>query len=125
VTNIVKVSCFTLALIAAIAYVLMGVGALKPGNLSSDNMPAFYYIIPAGYVAMGAAVFLKKRWLLITDAALAAFTIMVFYAKYASQPDVLWSAPGLITKIAQVLMLAGLIYLIIYFRPEKSLAEAK
>jgi hypothetical protein len=39
---------------------------------------------------------------------------------YADQPDVMWSAPGLMTKIAQVLMLAGLIYLIIKQKPIKN-----
>jgi len=108
--------CFVMAMIAALAYVLMGIGVLKPGNLSDGSMPPFYYIIPAFYVAMGVVVFLRKRWLWIADVVIVAFTIAVFYAMYPDQPDVMWSAPGLITKVAQVLMLAGLIYLLATYK---------
>jgi hypothetical protein len=66
---------------------------------------------------MGVLVFSRWRRIRITEAVIVAFTIVVFYAKYISQPDVMWSAPGLITKIAQVLMLAGLIYLIKETKP--------
>ncbi len=114
----VMVGCLVMALIAALAYVLMGVGILEPGDLNEtdDAMPVFYYIIPVAYVVMGVVVFFNKRWLLITDAVIVAFTIVVFYTMYPDQPDVLWSAPGLITKIAQALMLAGLVYLIARFK---------
>lgn len=121
-------TCFILAIAAAAAYVLLGVGVLKAGDLTDEAMPPFYYIIPAFYLAMGIVIFLKKRWLLIADAGIAAFTIAVFYAMYPNQPDVMWSAPGLITKIAQVLMLAGLIYLIIAYKSksnEASTADTK
>lgn len=38
---------------------------------------------------------------------------------YADQPDVMFSAPGLITKIAQIFLEAGLIYLIVKSKPVK------
>ncbi len=101
-----------MALIAAVAYILMGVGVLTPGSLGGDDMPVFYYIIPVAYLVMGVLVFSRFRRVRIAEAIIVAFTIVVFYAKYINQPDVMWSAPGLITKIAQVIMLAGLIYLI-------------
>jgi hypothetical protein len=109
-----------MALIAAIAYILMGMGVIHPGNLSDGSMPSFFYIIPAAYVVMGVLILSRWRWIRIASAAVVAFTILVFYAKYAGQPDVMWSAPGLITKIAQILMLSGLIYLIMKTRPAKN-----
>jgi hypothetical protein len=112
--------CIAMALIAAITYVLMGVGVVHSGNLSGDDMPSFFYIIPAAYVVMGVLILSRWRWIRVASAVVVAFTIVVFYARYAGQPDVMWSAPGLITKIAQVLMLAGLIYLLAKTRPEKN-----
>jgi hypothetical protein len=101
-----------MAMVAALTYVLLGAGVLTAGNLGADAMPSFYYIIPAAYAIMGILVLSRWRWIKILSAVVIVLTIGVFYAKYASQPDVMWSAPGLITKIAQVIMLAGLIYLI-------------
>jgi len=117
----VMIACLILALIAVVAYVLMGIGVIQPGDLQTDNtMPTFYYIIPVGYLIIGVLVLLKKRWLWITLAAFNAFTIVVFYAMYAGQPDVMFSAPGLITKIAQILLEIGLIYLIITFKRKET-----
>jgi hypothetical protein len=112
--------CIALAFIAAIAYVLMGVGVIHPGNLDDGSMPSFFYIIPAAYVVMGVLILSRWRWIRIVSAVVVAFTIVVFYARYAAQPDVIWSAPGLITKIAQIFMLAGLIYLLAKTRPGKN-----
>ncbi len=124
--KIVMYACLVLALIAVVGYVLMGIGVIKPGNLmETEEMPAFFYIIPAGYAIIGFLVLLKKRRVWIILAAVNAFTIVVFYAKYATQSDVLFSAPGLITKIAQILLEIGLIYLIMKSKPEKSAVMAK
>jgi hypothetical protein len=109
-----------MSFIAAITYVLMGVGIIHAGNLGTDDIPAFYYIIPAAYVVMAVLILSRWRWIRIASAVLVAFTILVFYARYAGQPDIMWSAPGLITKIAQVFMLSGLIYLLVKTRPEKN-----
>ena len=120
----VMLVCLVLAWIAAISYILMGIGIIEPGDLISEEgeetMPVFYYIIPAGYIAIGFLVFVKKHWLWITLAAVNALTIVVFYAMYAGRPDVMLSAPGLITKIAQLLMEIGLIYLIMTWRRLKT-----
>ena len=109
--------CLTLALISALIYVLLGIGIMHAGDLTSDDgIPAFFYIIPGGYVIGGLLVLLKKRWLWITGAVINALPIVIFYAAYAARPDVLLSTPGLITKIAQVLLEIGLIYLIVIFK---------
>jgi|WetSurMetagenome_2_1015567.scaffolds.fasta_scaffold15855_2 hypothetical protein len=112
--------CIAMALIAAITYVLLGVGVIHAGDLSGKDMPSFFYVIPAAYVIMGVLILSRWRWIRIASAAVVALTILVFYVRYAGQPDVMWSAPGLITKIAQIFLLAGLIYLLAKTRPEKN-----
>jgi hypothetical protein len=110
-----------MALVAALAYILMGAGVLTPGNLDTGSGGGIAYLIGAAYFAMAACVVLKWRAVRIVEAFIVLFTIVVFYGKYAGQPDVMWSAPGLITKIAQVLMLAGLLYLI--FKPAPKITK--
>lgn len=58
----------------------------------------------------------KRRWLWIIGAILNFIPIVVFYAAYAGRPEIMLSAPGLFTKIAQVLLEIGLIYLIVMFK---------
>jgi len=118
--------CLLLASISALIYVLLGIGVMHAGALTSDDgIPAFFYIIPAGYIIGGVLILLKKRWLWITGAVINAFTIVMFYTAYAARPDIMLSAPGLITKIAQILMEIGLIYLIVKSKPKESTANIK
>jgi hypothetical protein len=114
--------CLVLALISALAYVLLILGILKAGEMMSPEggVPAFFYIVPAGYVIGGFLIFLKKRWLWTIGAIINAIPIIVFYAAYAGRPDIMLSTAGLITKIAQVLLEIGLIYLIITFKRTQS-----
>ena len=111
----VMTACLILALIAAMGYILMIVGVIEPGNLVADNEPmsSALWIIPTGYIIGGSLILLKQRWLWITGVIINGFGIIVFYVTYAGQPDVLWSAPGLITKIAQIPLEIGLLYLIV------------
>jgi hypothetical protein len=110
-----------MALVAALAYILMGAGVLTPGNLDTGSGGGIAYLIGAAYIAMAVCVILKWRMVRVIEAIFVLVTIVIFYTRYASQPDVMWSAPGLITKIAQVLMLAGLLYLI--FKPAPKIAK--
>jgi len=113
--------CLVMALISALAYVLMGIGVMSPEDLESgDPTPAFFYIIPTFYVIYGITVLLKKRWLWITVALLNAFTIIMFYVMYVGRTDIMLSAAGLITKIDQILMEMGLIYLIVTHKRKES-----
>ena len=110
-------ACLALALVSALVYTLMGLGTMPVGDQSpGEALPAFFYVIPGGYVLGGILVLLKRRWLWITGACINGFAIAVFYAMYAARPDIMFSAPGLIIKIAQVLLEAGLVYLIVTFR---------
>ena len=120
------IACLVLALISALAYILMINRVIEPGNLVEEEegplSPALYFI-PAGYIIGGILIFLKKRWLWMTGAFVNLFGIIVFYVTYINQPDVMWSAPGLITKIAQILLEAGLIYLIVTYTRGRPQAE--
>jgi hypothetical protein len=118
--------CLAMALISALIYVLLGTGVMHAGDLTSgDGIPAFFYIIPGGYIIGGVLILLKKRWLWITGAAINAFTIVVFYTAYSARPDIMLSAPGLITKIAQVLLEIGLIYMIVKSKPKEATVNIK
>ena len=120
-----------LELVAVLGYLLMGVGVITvPDNplndTSSDNdaPPGFDWIMFGGYLAGGLLILLKKRWLLITGAVLNAIPIIGFYAMRASRTDVMLSAPGLMTKIPQILLEIGLIYWLVKSKPAAKTAPA-
>jgi hypothetical protein len=112
--------CLVLALAAALGYFLMGAGVIRAGdpNLSDaasggDAPWGFDWIAGGFYVVAGLALLLKKRWISIALAVINLIPIVVFYFMWAGRPDIMWSAPGLITKIAQILLEIGLIYLLV------------
>ncbi|OGO00727.1 MAG: hypothetical protein A2Y90_04995 [Chloroflexi bacterium RBG_13_52_12] len=112
-----------LAFVAALIYILMARGIMHAGDLvGGEGLPAYFYIVPGGYVLGGLLILLKKRWLWITGAAINGFGVLMFYVAYYAQPEIMLSAPGLITKIAQVLMEAGLIYMIVKYKTIKKAA---
>jgi hypothetical protein len=110
-------ACFILALIAALGYFLLGAGLIEAGNLGIENAPPVIACV-AGccYIVGGLLIFLKKRWLWIVGAAINALVIVFFYVRYTPNPDVITSAPGLLTKIPQIILEVALIYLIFKYR---------
>jgi hypothetical protein len=107
------VGCLALAGAAAVVYFLMGVGVLTAGNLATEDVPtAIPYIAGGCYIAGGLLIFLRKRWLWITGLVINTLVMVIFFTAYAGKPDIMFSLPGLTTKIAQVILDAGLIYLI-------------
>lgn len=110
--------CLALAVIAAATYFLMGLDVLQPGDLSpEDAPPAITWVIGGCYIVGGGLILLRRRWLWITGAVINLLVIVFFVVMYAGRPDVMFSAPGLITKISQLLLEAGLVYLIFAWRP--------
>jgi multisubunit Na+/H+ antiporter MnhG subunit len=110
-----------LTLVAALGYFLMGIGVIQPGSYDTNSAPTGIVWVACGcYVVGGALILLKRRNLWITGTVINAIVILFFYARYRSQSDIMLSAPGLITKIAQILLEAGLIYLIIKSKPKAS-----
>ncbi|MDD5311462.1 MAG: hypothetical protein PHO26_00305 [Dehalococcoidia bacterium] len=109
--------CFGLAVAAAVVYLLSGSGVL------SSNAPkvreyasAIPYIASACYLVGGLLILLKKRWLWIIGAVINALVIGIFYSFYMAQPAIMLSVPGLATKISEILLEAGLIYLILNYK---------
>jgi hypothetical protein len=58
-------------------------------------------------------MFLKKRWIYTAFSVINVFVIAVFVFMWAGRTDVLFSLPGLMTKIPQILLEIGLIYLLL------------
>ena len=105
------------ALVAALAYFLMGAGMLQPGELQPDDAPkGISFIIGTCYVVGGLLILLAKRWVWITGAVLNALVIAIFVMFYVDIPSVLFSIPGLMTKSAQILIEIGLLYLLVKYR---------
>jgi hypothetical protein len=110
--------CMGLAFVAALIYVLMAQGIMHAGDLApgEEGLPPYFYIVPGGYVLGGLLILVRKRWLWITGAVINGFGVAMFYGAYYAKPEIMLSAPGLITKIAQILMEIGLIYLIVTYK---------
>ena len=122
----IMLSCLVLALIAALIYVLMARGIMHAGDIVADEgLPAYFYVVPGGYILGGLLILLKKRWLWITGAVINGFGITMFYTAYAARPEIMLSASGLITKIAQILMEIGLIYLIVTYKRKTTVPGVK
>src|SRR4030042_1734054 len=113
-TRNIMLVCMMLAFIAALIYILMARGIMHAGDLvGGEGLPAYFYIVPGGYVLGGLLILLKKRWLWITGAVINGFGVTMFYIAYANQVGIMFSAAGLITKVTQIIMEIGLIYLIV------------
>jgi hypothetical protein len=110
--------CMGLAFVAALIYVLMAQGIMHAGDLApgEEGLPPYFYIVPGGYVLGGLLILVRKRWLWIPGAVINGFGVAMFYGAYYAKPEIMLSAPGLITKIAQILMEIGLIYLIVTYK---------
>jgi hypothetical protein len=128
----IMICCLAMALVAALGYFLMGIGVIhvpdQPLNDTSSGRgapPGFDWIMFGCYVIGSLLILLRNRRLWIAGAVLNAIPIVGFYAMWASRTDVMFSAPGLLTKIPQILLEAALIYLIVKSRPEKSAVTAK
>jgi len=118
--------CLALALLAALGYILMGAGVLHAADLTQEDAPpGFEWIAGCFYVIGGLLLLMQKRGMFIALAVINIFPIAVFYMMWSDRTDVMSSAPGLLTKIPQVLLEAGLIYLAIKFKPGKNADTAK
>ena len=118
----IMLGCVGLAMMAALAYFLTGAGLLQPGNLTTEEAPqAIAYVAGVGYIIIGGLLILVlKRWLWITGATINLLIIVIFVGAYSSRTDVLLSTPGLGTKIPEIILEIGLIYLIAPFRKLKA-----
>jgi|WetSurMetagenome_2_1015567.scaffolds.fasta_scaffold12032_4 hypothetical protein len=106
-----KLALIILAVIAALGYLLMGAGIIHASDLTlEDAPPGFTWIAGGFYVIAGLLLLLKRRQTYITFAVANFLVIAVFIIMWAGRTDVLFSLPGLMTKIPQILIEIGLIY---------------
>lgn len=102
-----------LAIFTALAYVLIAFNILGVGDLQMDEKPATIIYVAAGcYVLGGLLIFLRNRWLLLFGVFINAMVILFFFKLYQGRPAVIFSPGGLVSKIAQILLEATLIYII-------------
>lgn len=122
-TNNIRVmwTAVALALIASLSYVLMALNVLGVGDLQMDEKPAVIIYIAAGcYLLGGLLILTRNRWLLLFGAFINAMVVLFFFNLYQNRPAVIFSLGGLISKIAQILLEVGLIYVIVVFWKKES-----
>jgi hypothetical protein len=116
----IMIGCLALALIAALIYFLMGINTIPIPTVNGEKAQAAIVYVAAGcYLTGGLLIFLRKRWLWIVGLIANTFVIAIFFLAYNQKPDIMFSFPGLVTKIAQILLEAGLIYLLVKFQRKK------
>lgn len=102
-----------LAIFTAISYVMMALNLLGVGDLQMNEKPAGIIYVAAGcYLLGGLLILLRNRWLLLSGAFINAMVILFFFNLYQDRPAVIFSAGGLVSKIAQVLLEGTLMYVI-------------
>jgi hypothetical protein len=114
-TNSTRVlwAAVALALLAALSYVLMALNVLGVGDLRVDEKPAGIIYVAAGcYLLGGLLILLRNRWLLLFGAFINAMVVLFFFNLYQDRPAVILSPGGLSSKIAQILLEVGLLYIL-------------
>jgi hypothetical protein len=107
-------ACAALAFIAAVVYALVGINVISIPRPGTAEAPvAIFYIAAGCYFAGGLLVLGRRRWLWAVGLAANTWVIAIFFLAYHQKPEMMVSAAGLVTKIAQVLLEAGLIYLVV------------
>jgi hypothetical protein len=105
--------CLVLALITAAVYVLLETNVITIPAGSAEDGPKWFGYIMAGCYALGGLLILTgKRWLWTIGLVLNTLVIAIFYIMYFQKLEIMSSLPGLGTKIAQILLEIGLLYLI-------------
>lgn len=103
----------TLALIAALSYMMIQLGLLAVGDLQpSEGPPTIVYVAAVSYLIGGLLILLRRRWLWVVGAVINALVILFFVMAYLHRPAVMFSPGGLATKAAQLLLEVSLLYLI-------------
>lgn len=103
-----------LALIAALAYILIGQHLLGTGDLQPAEEPAAIVYAAAGsYLVGGLLILTRSRWLWTVGAVVNGLVILFFFQMYQDRPAVMLSPGGVVSKAAQVLLEVALVYLLI------------
>ncbi len=103
-----------LALLAAVAYLLIGYHILGVGDLATSEGPAGIIYVAAGcYLLGGLLILLRWRWLWIFGVVMNTLVILFFVRLYLGRPAVMFSPGGLVSKAAQILLELALLGLIV------------
>ena len=107
------IACTALAFTAATMYVLVGTNVVSIPTLGADQAPvAIWFLAAGGYFAGGLLILLRRRWLWIGGLVANTLVMSIFFLAYRQQPEMLLCTAGLVTKAAQAILGAGLIYLV-------------
>jgi hypothetical protein len=107
------IACSLLSFIAAAVYVLIGTTVVSIPKFGTEEAPgAVFYLAAACYLVGGLLVQRGRRWLWTVGLAANSYVICIFFLAYHREPEMMLSTAGLASKISQVLLEAGLIYLV-------------
>jgi hypothetical protein len=113
----IMIGCAVLAFIAAVFYVLLGAGIITAGSLTGTSVTrTFIYVAGGCYILGGLLILAKKRWLWIVGLVMNTLIMVIFFVMYRNNPAVMLSLPGLGTKIPQIILDVGLVYIIATYR---------
>lgn len=94
-----------LALFTALTYLLIAFNILGVGDpqVARDGGPIVY--VAAGcYLLGGLLILLRNRWLLLFGALINMMVVLSFYSMYQARPEVMFSAGGVVSKLAEILL---------------------
>lgn len=115
-----------MAIVTAITYIFMSLGLLGMGNITADEkqkVDIIFYVAAGSYFVGAILIFARRRWLWITGAVMNLLVIAMYLKLQLGNSVVLLSSGGLLSKLAQLLLELGLIYLIATYRKkDKKLA---
>jgi hypothetical protein len=116
----IMIGCMVLAFIAAIFYVLLAAGIITAPSLASKDWQRILIYVAGGcYILGGLLILAKKRWLWIIGLVMNTLVITMFFIMHSNNPAVILSLPGLGTKIPQIILEVGLVYLIATYQNKK------
>ncbi|MGL4648578.1 MAG: hypothetical protein ACRC1H_04155 [Caldilineaceae bacterium] len=102
-----------LALAAALSYVAMALGWLETNVVLDEAGKVIPWVAAGGYALGALLILLRRRWLWIVGWVINTLVIWMFFSMHAAEPQVLWSAGGIVSKSAQILLALALLDLIV------------
>jgi hypothetical protein len=123
----IMVGCMMLALIAAVFYLLVGAGIITlpplgiklPSMIIKSGPQTIAYGAGGCYILGGLLILAEKRWLWIVGLVINTLVIAIHFMIYRNNLTVMLSLPSLATKVPQIILDIGLVYLIATYQKSK------